>query len=395
MKLSDDPQLIEFSISISREFEVKAFRRPMLVNVRDMIHSFHFTLSADSQINDIIDYLTDCPLNIQNDMKHIGERFNSLLMESNFQKKKKKIFICNQMILHGKESGGHRYDRTSIRDALEIFSRSRNAYRALLRDYLILPCDKTLKSCFGKLGSAGSSEECKSVVKNVFSGLEGQERFCFITADEIYVKAAVRYSAGHIIGLGVDQDPPKAAKTILAFMINFLLGTSSFIDRLIPVTTLKSEFLMVQLMILLCIIHDAGGFVFLVMTDNLSVNQKMCHLLKQIHHQNSVATITHPMKNIYLKLMTLGFDPMHVLKNVRNNWSTEKTQTFDFVDPDTGNKASAKWNDLKSIYKEQADNLIQTTKLDYATLYPNNYIKQKVSLALNGFNEKTVSALKL
>ena len=56
-----------------------------------------------------------------------------------------------------------------------------------------------MKSCFGKLGSTGNSEECKSSVGYVISELDGQENYCFITADEIYVKAAVRYRAGHII----------------------------------------------------------------------------------------------------------------------------------------------------------------------------------------------------
>ena len=84
-----------------------------------------------------------------------------------------------------------------------------------LRQYVILPCDKTLKSYFGKLGSAGNSGECKAVISNVFSGLEGLEKCCYITADEIYVKVSVRYRAGQITGLCVDQDPPRPAKTIL------------------------------------------------------------------------------------------------------------------------------------------------------------------------------------
>ena len=63
-------------------------------------------------------------------------------------------------------------------------------------------------------------------------------------------------------------------------MINFLYNTPAFIARLIPVTTLKSEFLMEQLMLLIQIIHGAGSFIFLVMTDNLSVNQKLFKLLQ-------------------------------------------------------------------------------------------------------------------
>ena len=50
---------------------------------------------------------------------------------------------------------------------------------------------------------------------------------------------------------------------------------------------------------------------------------------------------------------------------------------------------------MKSTYKEQAGHLVKTTKLDYATLYPNNYEKQNVSLVLNVFNEKTVVALEM
>ena len=64
---------------------------------------------------------------------------------------------------------------------------SRNAYKAL-RQYVILPSDKTLKSYFGKLGLARNSGECKAVISNVFSGLQGLEKCCNITTDEIYVK---------------------------------------------------------------------------------------------------------------------------------------------------------------------------------------------------------------
>ena len=126
----------------------------------------------------------------------MGEHFTKLVNNTNFDNKEKKkiAFSCNQMILHGKESGSRKYNANDIHDALEIFLHSRNAYRAL-QDYLILPCDKTLKSCFGKLGSTGNSEECKSSVGNVFSELDSQENYCFITADEIYVKTAVRYRA--------------------------------------------------------------------------------------------------------------------------------------------------------------------------------------------------------
>ena len=215
------------------------------------------------------------------------------------RKKKKLEFLFDQMILHATKCGGHRFDASSVRNSLEIFLRSRNAYKAL-REYLILPCDRTLKSYFEKLGSTGSSQECKAVISNVFSSLEGLDRCCFITADEIYVKASIRYRAGHIIGLGVDQDPPSPARTVLAFMVNFMYNTPSFIARILPMTSLKSEFLMDQLMLLIEIIHEAGGAVFLVMTDNLSVNQKLFKLLREKYPINSLSSITIPFPMLYL-----------------------------------------------------------------------------------------------
>ena len=57
------------------------------------------------------------------------------------------------------------------------------------------------------------------------------------------------------------------------------------------------------------VMSDAGGFVFLVMTDNLSVNQKMFKLLKNMYPPTSLATITHPLNNAYFQFITLGFDP--------------------------------------------------------------------------------------
>ena len=81
------------------------------------------------------------------------------------------------------------------------------------------------------------------------------------------------------------------------------------------------------------------------------------------------------------------------MKNLRNNWITEKTKSLDFVDFETGQRLVAKWNDLVFIYKEEENNMIKKTALDYQTLYPNNFEKQKVQLVMNVFNEKTISQL--
>ena len=72
-----------------------------------------------------------------------------------------------------------------------------------------------------------------------------------------------------------------------------------------------------------------------------------------------------------------------MLKNIRNNWITEKTQTLDFKDPESETSVQAKWNNLKSLYKKESKNIIKNTNIDYRTIYPNNFEKQKVNLVLN------------
>ena len=45
------------------------------------------------------------------------------------------------------------------------------------------------------------------------------------------------------------------------------------------------------------------------------------------------------------------------------------------------------------IYKQEESNIVKKTPLDYQTLYPNNFEKQKVQLLMNLFNENVISHL--
>ena len=127
---------------------------------------------------------------------------------------------------------------------------------------------KTIKSLFGKIESPGSINECKETVLKVFSTLNNEQSYCKVLADEIHMKPSVRYQKVHVIGYSIDE-PTKAAKTILALMVCPILGGPAFVARLIPVFSLKHGLLYDQLLKLLTIIPESGGFVFLVITDNL------------------------------------------------------------------------------------------------------------------------------
>ena len=111
----------------------------------------------------------------------------------------------------------------------------------------------------------------------------------------------------------------------------------------------------------------------------------MFFLFHKNYGKKCIYSINHPIPNDELTELFLFYDPVHLLKSIRNNWCTEKTQQTD-VD---------KWNDIISIYKKEAEGLLKETNPSFAAPYPTNFEKQKVSLALQIFDEKTVTALEI
>ena len=75
-----------------------------------------------------------------------------------------------------------------------------------------------------------------------------------------------------ILDQSVDKQD-KAAKSVLGLMLETLFGRIAFIARLLPFFSLTGELLFDQIKKLIRIVQDAGGFLFLVICDNLHANQ--------------------------------------------------------------------------------------------------------------------------
>ena len=86
-------------------------------------------------------------------------------------------------------------------------------------------------------------------------------------------------------------------------------------------------------------------------------------------------SVNHPVDNEKFKSLVTIYDPIHLFKNIRNNWVTEKMQTLDYIDPDSYDFSSAKWSDNFQIYANECDSQLKLTKLDYKTIFPNNFEK--------------------
>ena len=223
--------------------------------------------------------------------------------------------------------------------------------------------------------------------------LDDKQKYCKILVDEVHIKPSVRFQGNHLIGYSVDQ-PDKPARTILALMVCPSLGGKPFVARLIPIYTLDGDMLFDQILKLINIIHEASGNVFLVMCDNLRANTRTFGLFHERLGSLNEFSVNHPNSNVNIDRLYLLYAPVHLFKNIKNNWLTEKLQKLKFFIPGENETVIAEWNHIVQIYNSERELYIKETKLDFATIFPTNFDKQKVQLTVNVFNEKTSAVLR-
>ena len=388
------PELL-FSVNITKEMKVVAFKKRMQIPLRDIIQSFSAELKYFSEVRAIIEKLISFEVPVANILKKVSADIANLSQDSKMSnvQVKQLNFMSRQLSLQSFKAGGRRYSAQTVYDALNLFLRNKNCYKEI-RKLLALPSDVSLRQYFGKLGTPGVEGECRNVVTAVFSKLEGAQKYCKILVDEIYIKPAVCYTLRQVIGYSVD-DPQKPATTVLTILIAPLMGAPAFVARLFPLATLEASFLMDQILAVISIVHEASGLVFLVMNDNLRTNQCFFKMMHQRFGSSSEYCIKHPVENDVFENLFLLYDPTHLYKSIRNNWLSEKTKSLTFRDPVTQRSITGKWADLVDLYKKESESGISMTKLNYQTLYPDNFDKQKVPLVQNIFNEKTIAALEM
>ncbi|GFR85580.1 hypothetical protein ElyMa_002445100 [Elysia marginata] len=73
-------------------------------------------------------------------------------------------------------------------------------------------------------------------------------------------------------------------------------------------------------------------------------------------------------------------------------WITKKTQTLSFHH--NGETKQTRWSDLQQLHAHEDTQLLKLSSLTWTSVNPTSIEKQKVSLALNFFSEKTSAALK-
>ena len=81
------------------------------------------------------------------------------------------------------------------------------------------------------------------------------------------------------------------------------------------------------------------------------------------------------------------------MKNWRNNWLTEKTQTIKMKDPDSGLFLLAKGSHLTQVYKSEYNSIVRRTPVTYRAIFPASIEMQKVNLVMEVIPERTIAAL--
>ena len=141
------------------------------------------------------------------------------------------------------------------------------------------------------------------------------------------------------------------------------------------------------------VIHDCGEFVYLFMSQNLLYYQSTFNECIKEYGTTKELLIDHPIPNSKFNLPFSLFNPTHFLKSIRNNWTTEKIQAHRLAEPDTGKTVETRWKVLIEVYKEESKTTMKKTSFNYFPLFTTSFVKQRVCLALNTFNEKTSAEL--
>ena len=299
-------------------------------------------------------------------------------------------FILRQLELLNMPKNGRLYDHQDLILAFSWYTRSRTLYDSL-REVLKLPAISTLRQITRK---SKNTSDIK-LYSAFFDQREERERAVIAIIDEIYVKADISNSGGVLYGFAEDNEE-KEATTVLCIMIKCLFGGKKFVARLVPCSNLTSGFQFEVTSSVLLTLGECGATVIAIINDNNKVNQAFFNLFEPLDPQKPwiVRSLSNPSQQMFLM-----YDPVHIIKNLRNNWITERTRTlcFPVIDYFASNVFQSRyacWKHLQDLYQHESMQPTKLSRLTKASIEPSNIEKQKVSLALNVFSDETCSALK-
>ncbi|XP_065644326.1 uncharacterized protein LOC136075356 [Hydra vulgaris] len=282
--------IARFLLCIYKDLTFEAFHCGVKISVMTLSSNRVYIMNKFSHIQEALRFLNCCEITPKKEVVY------------------QQILSMNKTCI-----GGKKYPIETIVRAFEYFSLSRSAYNRIREDFE-LPSLRTL----GRITSKCKSLDDTTYIRHIFSNLrDDRQKTCILLLDEVYVKPMLQYHGGIVFGKSVNK-PHLLANTVLSFLVVTLFNGPKFLYKMLPVRELDAEFLFEQTTLILDAIKNNGGNVVAIVCDGNRVNQKFYNFFEK-----KEAWCT--KDNIFLL-----FDYVHLLKSIRNNWITEKTQELEF-----------------------------------------------------------------
>ena len=312
-------------------------------------------IKSTSFLQNILDSLASSDITGESIKSKIISDLDSLRNEAN---ESQVIFLSDQIRNILVDPNGRRYSSESFLIYLKMFLISPKLYRSLRKfDMLNIPHPSNIRKFFYNLDvSSDNPVENFNYLKHKLTSPASKDKFFVLMIDEIHIKPKAEFNLEYGFH-GCDAKDLKLAKTVFAFMIKSIFGKYKEVIMLVPKYKHTSSDLYRMTNNALKLISDLGGTVVSIITDNNRVN---VNLFNKLGCDKTSCCIPLPYRTVEADKLYLMFDPVHILKNVRNAFLNKRDpdQTILFyVRGDSSEKhlCKAKFKHLFDLYKESAD----------------------------------------
>ena len=152
-------------------------------------------------------------------------------------------------------------------------------------------------------------------------------------------------------------------------MINSLHGGPKFLLKMIPVAKLNAEFLREKVYQTIYNIEAASGKVKAIISDGNRIIQSFFNLFKTVEGK--------PWLSVDGTYLLHDYSYVHLIKNIRNLWLTEKTGELKFQHE---NKVLvAKWHHLRNLFQSEVGAVLKMSTLSETDVYPKHIERQRAS----------------
>ena len=376
--------IVDYCVSVTSDFVITSVKQNTRVDIKSVV-GFGRKLTKWSQLEAVISVTKSTLPSFEIELNCAAENIERSMQfaDIDMDVRRRLEFLLFQ-VKH-MSSRPYEYPASILKVSTELLLAGTKSYN-ICRKHLLLPHPDTVKKHIGSLKSTGSVADAKDTINAVFHKLVGIQRTCLLLFDEVYITPSARYRGCHLLGRAED-DPNKTARTVLSLMLKPLLSHRAFMVRLIPVFSLTAEFLECEILKLVEIVNECDGKIKAFICDSASVNRSFYKSICSSDNENYL--FKHQSTDSYIYCL---HDTVHLLKNVRNNWISEKKKEIKFELPNKGTVV-AKFSDCIKLYRSEASNIVKRTNLTYQSCFPSSIEKQNVRHVLRVFNEKTVAAL--